>query len=356
MVEPSFRPPEEEPKSLFDFVDETGIENLYDSIRHSMDRYKSVREHYQEICQSFDRDLAAVHQSLAIPLEEQEAEKRMQSYGGSPIPALHSSLETHATETAKGLEGLVKHYDLCVTALKHTEGGGEAITRAESSEPQEQLASLGVELGLIETSAAPLDMEPAEKAQMLAVLQKDAAEVEDVVREIKDRLAEMEEQLGQIAAYVQLLRNTAERLRSALKHLKDVASNVPRYINESTEFQSAWAEVKTVLLEKMEEVEALADFNSSFGDAYDGLIVEAQRRKHVKNKMEKIMREAVSHIERLYQGSRRFCISPLLALTSSSRRHRTTRSLLARAKCILAKGSLGRLRECASAVCLRQRG
>lgn len=316
MVEPSFRPPDEEPKSLFDFVDDSGIDNLYDSIRQSMDRYKSVREHYQDICETFDKDIAAVHQSLTMPREEQETEQRMLSYSGSPIAALHSSLETHATETAKLLEGLVKHYDLCVTALKHTEGGGEAITQAESSEQEEQLAGFGVDLGVIENQAAPQEMSDAEKAEMLAVLQKDAAEVDDVINEIKDRLAEMEEQLGQVAAYIQILRNTADRLRSALKRLKEVASKVTGYINESAEFQSAWADEKAFLLEKMEEVEALADFNSGFADAHDGLIVEAQRRKHVRNKMEKIMKEAMSHIEQLYQGRHRLYLCTQLLLTT----------------------------------------
>lgn len=301
-MEPSFRPPDEDPKSLFDFVDESGIDNLYDSIRQSMDRYKSVREHYQDICDTFDRDLAAVHQSVIAPPDEEEAEKRMVSYGSSPIPVLHLSLETHATETAKGLEGLVKHYDLCVTALKHTEGGGEAITRAESSDQEEQLVGMGLDLATIENQASPQEISDAEKAEMLAVLQKDAAEVDDVVNEIKDRLAEMEEQLTQVAAYIQILRNTAERLRHALKRLKEVASKVPGYINDSAEFQGAWTDEKALLMVKMEEVEALANFNSGFADAYDGLIVEAQRRKHVRNRMEKIMKEAMSHIEQLYQG------------------------------------------------------
>ena len=302
MVEPSFRPPDEEPKSLFDFVDESGIDNLYDSIRQSMDRYKAVRENYLVICEAFDRDLTAVGLSLVVPPEQQEAEQRVLLEGGSPIPALHSSLEAHATETANGLEGLVKHYDLCVTALKHTEGGGEAITQAGSSEQEEQLASLGVDLAHFEAQATPQPLSDAERAEMLAVLQKDAAEVDDVVAEIKDRLAEMEEQLGQVAVYMQMLRNTAERLSRTIRGLKTIASRVPTYINETAEFQMSWTAEKALLLEKMEEVEALADFNAGFAQAYDGLIIEAQRRKHVKNRMEKIMKEAMSHVQQLYQG------------------------------------------------------
>lgn len=306
MVEPAFRPPSDEPKSLFDFVDEGGINDLYETIKLSIDRYDTARSIFKDISAAFDGDLELIHESLVAPQEEQEAERRMQSNGGSPIPALYASLETHAAETAQNLESLVKHYDLCVTALKHTEGGGEAITKAGESEQQERLEGLGLDLAQIEAEAAPLPISATERAEMLAVLQKDAAEVEDVVSEIKDRLAEMEEQLAQIMAYIQLLRGTAGRLKNALRHLKRVARNIHGYIAASADFQSAWSEEKAVLQEKMEEVDSMVELYSGFANAYDELILEAQRRKHVKHKMEKAIKETVKYLQQLYQGQHLF--------------------------------------------------
>jgi len=135
------------------------------------------------------------------------------------------------------------------------------------------------------------------------VLQKDAAEVEDVVNEIKDRLAEMEEQFAQVVAYIQLLRGTAERLRNALQHVKRVSRNIHGCIAASADFQTAWSEEKSVLQEKMEEVDSMVDLYSGFASAYDELILEAQRRRHVKHKMEKAIKETVRYLQQLYQGT-----------------------------------------------------
>jgi autophagy-related protein 17 len=229
----------------------------------------------------------------------------VQSYGGvSPIPSLFGSLESHATDIANHLEGLVKHYDLCGTALRHTEGGGEAMTRIssnlEAGEGSAQLAGLGVELNQFEQAGPPEPMSDEERADMLAVLMKDAAEVDDVVSEIKDRLAEMEDQLSQIASYVDILRKTFTRLQTTLALLREAAGHVPQYISAAAEFQGHWEEEKRHLLEKAEEVEGSTDIFAGFADAYDELLLEVYRRNHFKAKMEKVMDKAMREIDKIY--------------------------------------------------------
>jgi autophagy-related protein 17 len=127
-VEASFRPPSDSPEYLFDFVDEAGIDEMENSIKASIDRFESARAILAETCERFEQDLRSLHDSLEVSPEEKEIGAEDLD-GISPVPALFYALETRATETAAHLEGLVKHYDLCVTALKHTEGGGEAISR-----------------------------------------------------------------------------------------------------------------------------------------------------------------------------------------------------------------------------------
>jgi autophagy-related protein 17 len=214
------------------------------------------------------------------------------------------ALENHATEAATHLEGLVKHYDLCVTALKHTEGGGEAISQASDNEHDQQasaLAGLGVDLGKLE-AAPPQPLSEEERTDMLAVLVKDAAEVEDVVSEIKEHLSEMEDQLAQVESFVQTLRDTSTRLRQARLLLKQAKLNVPGYISACSDFQTAWEEEKAVLSEKMEGLEGLRDFYSGFSEAYDDLIIEVQRRKLVRHNMEKVITRAMADLDKLYKG------------------------------------------------------
>jgi autophagy-related protein 17 len=285
-------------------VDEAGIAEMENSIKASIDRFEVARSTLAETCEGFEQDLRNLHESLRAPPEENEI--RVEEVDGiSPIPGLFYALETRATETATHLEGLVRHYDLCVTALKHTEGGGEAISQASDGEQSQQasaLAGLGVDLGKVD-EAPPQPISEEERTNMLAVLVKDAGEVDDVVSEMRDGSAEMEDQLVEIMNYVQTLRDASSRLKRALELLKQVAANVPTYITACTEFQGAWEEEKAMLSEKMEGLEGLRDFYAGFADAYDGLIVEVQRRKRVKREMEKVIAGAMAELETLYQGT-----------------------------------------------------
>jgi autophagy-related protein 17 len=307
LVEPSFRPPSDSPEHLFDFVDEAGIADMENSIKASIDRFEVARSTLAETCEGFGQELRNLHESLEAPTEETDI--RVEEVGGiSPVPGLFYALETRATETAVSLEGLVKHYDLCVTALKHTEGGGEAISQASDGGQSQQasaLAGLGVDFGKLD-DGPPQPISEEERTNMLAVLVKDAGEVDDVVSEIKDGLAEMEDQLVEIVSYVQTLRDASSRLKTALELLKQVAANIPSYIIACAEFQGAWEEEKAILNEKMEGLEGLRDFYAGFADAYDDLIVEVQRRKRAKREMEKVIEGTMAELETIYQGNNLF--------------------------------------------------
>ncbi|KAF2433646.1 hypothetical protein EJ08DRAFT_61992 [Tothia fuscella] len=305
-VEASFRPSTEPPKTLFDFVDDASINELENSVKTSMDRFETARSMLVDTCEDFEKDLQRLHESLQEPPEEDDGViGRVRTADGiSPVPGLFYALENHATEAATHLEGLVKHYDLCVTALKHTEGGGEAISRATDDEQDPQasaLAGLGVDLGKLD-SAPSQPMSEEERTNMLAVLVKDAVEVEDVVSEIKDRIAEMEDQLLEISAFIQTLSDKSTSLRNALVILKQLTLDIPHYIAACSDFQAAWEEEKAVLSGKVDELEELRSFCSSFGDAYDDLLLEVHRRKVVRQEMEKVISNAMTQVEKLYQA------------------------------------------------------
>jgi autophagy-related protein 17 len=304
-VDGAFRPQDEEPKYLFDFCDEGGVRQLYDSIKDSMDRFKSSRQSLLNTFASFDQDLGAIDDTLNPPDEEDTRGKSKYEDVDTPLPSLFASLENQASEIAKHLEGLVKHYDLCVSALKNTEGGGEAISKASQGDVDQnesKLAGFGLGITRFDDEALPQSLTDEDRASMLAIIAKDAQEVDDVVNEISDRLADMEEHLANIHDYMLGLRTTSSRLRSALKLLKQAASNIPVYIQACAEFQVAWAEEREVLDEKMKEIELSTDFYSGFAAGYDGLIVEVQRRKQAKREIEKVVKHAMAQIDKLCRG------------------------------------------------------
>lgn len=297
-MEAAFRPVEEPTKYLFDFVDEGGIGNLEADIKGSIDRFDAARQQLAETCEAFEQDLERLHDSLS---PQQEADVHLQE-GETPVPALFYQLETKATEAAGHLEGLVKHYDLCVTALKHTEGGGDAINQASMGEEQQTSALVGLGVELEKMKAAPTkDIGEEERRQLFGVLARDASEVDEVVAEIKDSLAEMEDSISQITAYIDSLRETFGRLREATTHLKEIVGKIPIYISACAEFQRAWEDEKVLLVEKQEELTGLTDFYAGFSDAYDELILEVHRRRQVRRDMEKVIKNALNQLDELYE-------------------------------------------------------
>jgi autophagy-related protein 17 len=303
IVDPAFREDEEESKCLFDFVDEVGVNDLYDSIKQSMDRFDQSQKCFVDTCTSFDDILSNATEALEADQEDLSKSQGYDVDGVSPVPSFFYALETHATEVASHLQGLVKHYDLCVSALRSTEGGGEAISKASQDEgtPQaSRLAEFGLGITRLDQDAAP-EQSAEDRIAMLAVIIKDAREVDDVVDEIKDRLADMEEHLARIQAYIDMLRSTSDRLRYTHHMLKQLLDQIPEYVSSCAVFQQAWEDEKGILTQRMEEIESLTEFYVGFAGGYDDLIIEVQRRRKVRRDMEKIASHALSQIEKLYK-------------------------------------------------------
>lgn len=214
----------------------------------------------------------------------------------TPIPSNLRSLESHAKEMAELLESLVRHFDLCVTALKHTEGGGVAVQRVTDDLP----ISIHDRQGEQSTPLDPISDD--DKREMFEVLEKDAAELEDVVVEIRDRLTEMEVQSEELFSHLGQLTEIETDTNVAFQLLEDVGSQLQRYVLHGQEYQRKWEEEKEKILDWVEELENLRVFYENFLKAYDGMIVEIGRRRDVQLRMEAVIHEAMTQIGRLYEG------------------------------------------------------
>jgi autophagy-related protein 17 len=303
-VDSSFREPEEELKCLFDFVDEAGVNDLYDSIKQSMHRFDEAQKTFSDTCSSYDDVLANAQETLEVDQEDVSKSQGFALEGPSPVPSFFYSLETHATEVASNLQGLVKHYDLCKAALRNTEGGGEAISKASQEETATQESKLeGFGLGITRIDEeTPLEEFAEDRTAMLAVIIQDAREVDDVIDEIKERLAEMEDQVVRIQAYIEMLRSTSERLRHTHLMLKQLLDQIPEYVSACAIFQQAWEEEKGILTTRVDEIEGLTEFYTGFAAGYDNLIIEVHRRRKVRREMEKVVSSALSQIDKMYKG------------------------------------------------------
>ncbi|KAF2107673.1 autophagy-related protein 17 [Lophiotrema nucula] len=286
-IESVLRPPGTAQKHLFDFIDNATVSSLEDSLRACIDRYNDSRSNLSDSNDSFDTSLDNLHSSL-----ENVPNTPATSSNPSPIPSLYQELEGHAREAAQAFQSLVRHYDLCVTALRHTEGGSAAATQATGDAPGQSGDDF---------SAPPEPMTDEERQEMLTVLVKDAREVEDVVSEIRERGSEMTFLLNQIQNHVDHLRNEDSALSSIIKLLAHLAVQAKEHISTSRSFHGSWLEdTRPTLLTGIEEWENQREFYERFDLAYAELLVEIASRRRRHEKAKRKADEAQKELDRLH--------------------------------------------------------
>lgn len=328
-VEAAFRPAGEEPKTLRDFVDERGVEELQSTLKGAIDNTNHAQSELHESNHAFDADLRSIqhalakyrmatkqassHSSASLSVLSSPSSSHIVMPSPSPIPSLLRSLESDAQEMADLLESLVRHFDICVTAIKHTEGGGAAAQRITGDLPsgvQVDINNLGGngdnsnnDGTTDHNNNAPLEpISDEEYNEMLDVLVKDAAEAEDVVLEIQDRIANMESTLEHVLTQRDALISSCEATTNIFHRLSNLAStHLPDYIANAHKFMRVWNDEHESIRQGMAELSDLRTLYTGFLDAYDGLILEVARRKAVRQESERVLRETRNKLDRLFE-------------------------------------------------------
>ena len=206
------------------------------------------------------------------------------------------------------LDSLVSHFDLCVNAIRHTEGGFAAVRKAASDLPP-GAESVSVS-GVMSTSQNhdQGEEEPPteeERLEMLAVLENDANQVEDVVVELRERLVEMESRFEVIQDHVEILTETYTTTTTAFSILESISAHLPGYLMASSDFRLHWEETKMQIQEQLQELESMRLFYENYHASYDDLILEVYRRKQSEEKVKMIMKRAMEQIEKVVEADMR---------------------------------------------------
>lgn len=286
-IEAALQPPGTGQRHLLDFIDSSTVTNLQDSLRACIDRYNEARSSLHDSTDSFDESMNnLLHHIDNMPGSDPVSHP-------SPVPGYYRDLEDYAKDTAKEFEALVRHYDLCVTAIRHTEGGSAAATEA-------------VGAGAVRTSendlaAPPEPMSEEERREMMEVLQKDSTEVDDVVAEIREAEPEMSHILVLIESHIALLRERDTALTDIVRLLTNLCADVRFHVRTAKSFQASWEEdTRPSLMNGIEEWETQRDFYERFDLAYANLLVEigSRRRRHERAKRK--AEEAQKELDKLY--------------------------------------------------------
>ncbi|KAL9037713.1 MAG: hypothetical protein Q9180_003567 [Flavoplaca navasiana] len=303
IVEHSLRPESDQRKNLLDFVDEGGVDKLLAAVENSANAAKEAHNELVQTNIGFHSDVGRIQnindgsRSSLHKLSKKGTAggSHSNTAPGSPIPDILQSMEDRAKDMADNLESLVKHFDLCVTAIKHTEGGGDAAQRLADDLPE------GMDVGQEIASAAPEPITDQEREDMLEVLANDADQVEEVLAEIRDHINAMETLFDDTTTYVAELDQEHSNVLEAFRQLESLEGRLHGFVAQSQVFVMRWDDEKAKIHERMSELESLGDFYSGYLSAYDNLLVEIGRRQFMEQQMEKVLQDAMRKLDTLHE-------------------------------------------------------
>jgi autophagy-related protein 17 len=340
-VESVFRPDGEEPKTLMDFVDEKSVDGMRNALKESIAelqvrkasfifilvhnlltllKFQAAQTSFDGDLLRFDNDLRSLNKALILSSLQHEqaiqsASPTASATTGSPqltMSHLLVSLAEHSHVMAEHLTSLTRHFDMCVTAVRTTEGGAALALRKASSmsTEDEDVVSISGVVGGAAGGSSRVDDGPLlsaqERAEVVAVVVQDAPEVDEVVAELGEALTRME-------ADFELLKNESRRTRTAhdvalgaFRALDEVgAHRLAGYVAAEVEFIQRWLAEREVIAARLDEMDQLSLFYEGYVGAYDGLILEVERRRAVEDKIRAVWRKARESVDRLLDADRR---------------------------------------------------
>lgn len=273
--------PKDQTQTLYALVSPTPLETIRSQIRQHIDAITAATASITSVINTLASHTTTVHRTLDSP--EDDAESQHISLEKSAIREIFTTLEDKASESAQSLQSLITHYDLCVKAVRNTEGGGEAVSTHDGVEG-ERLDVQGDE---------PLISEE-ERVELLAVISKDAGEVDDVVSEIDDAGREMEVLSGELSEHLLYLQSESQRLDKAKRLLEACAPELKGCGRAGEVF---WRTMEGELEGIREGLRGLEEVGRGFGgfrEGYGRMVGELGRRGEFERRMGR-MYEGESH-------------------------------------------------------------
>ncbi|KAK4185298.1 autophagy-related protein 17 [Podospora australis] len=302
VVESAFRPPGEESKCLMDFVDEKGVDTLRNALKENIAELQSVQTSFDGDLLRFDDDLRALTRTLSPAKSRTSPSSSATAY--QPMPHLLAVLTDHSHAMAQHLTSLTRHFDMCVTAVRSTEGGA-ALARRRAADMTESNGDPVSISGVIteQESHRNFDMmDPSERAEIVQVVVKDAPEVDEVVAEIQAVLQRMELEFGNLKEQADTIRGSYISTLNAFQALEEIGARLQGYIDAETEFSQRWDVEREAISGTLQEMGELSRFYEGYASAYDTLRFEAERRKAVEEKIQYTLRKAKESVENLMEA------------------------------------------------------
>ncbi|KAI1267324.1 kinase activator [Xylariaceae sp. FL1019] len=305
-VDSAFRPSGEERRSLLDFVDEAQVEGMREALKENIQALQSTQQSFDGDLLQFETDL----RNLKVIITSAPSTKSPSTSHTDPsLVHLLSSMIMNSHAMAELLTSLTKHFDLCVTAVRTTEGGA-ALARIKAAEATQAPGGEDVSIsGVIsdqESHMPPFEhLSPEERAQMLEVVVQDSSEVDDVVQELNERLQSVEADFGILDEENTRIKLVYLATIKAFHALDDIGTRLQDYLTSETEFRDRWVEEQDIIHDKIAEMEDMRLFYEKYAGTYDHLVLEVERRKVVEEKIASIWKKAKDSVEKLIDADQK---------------------------------------------------
>lgn len=209
---------------------------------------------------------------------------------------------------AQLLASLTTHFDMCVTAIRTTEGAA-ALARRKAAEVTQSQGGDSVSISgvIAEQESNVSDLVPetsSDRAEMFRVVVQDAEEVDDVVQEIQERLSAMEQDNAELAEHGEQARTSYIGMLEAYAALEEIGDRLADYLAAEEDFQTRWNLEKDAVFGKLQEMKDMRDFYEGYGSAYSGLVLEVERRRTVEDKVQSIWRKAQENVDKIVETDR----------------------------------------------------
>ena len=210
----------------------------------------------------------------------------------------------HSRSMAEHLTSLTRHFDMCVTAVRITEGGAALARRkaAEVTASQEGGDPVSISGVIAEQESNVADLEPIssqERGEIIQVVMQDAPEVDEVVAELNAVLHQMDSDFASLKDQADRIKLSYITTTQAFHVLEDIGSRLQSYIAAETEYIDRWEDEKQIIFGKLEEMDSLREFYEGYLSAYESLHLEKERRRSVEEKIYSIFRKAQENVHKL---------------------------------------------------------
>lgn len=202
---------------------------------------------------------------------------------------------------AEHLASLTHHFDMCVTAVRITEGGA-ALARRKAAEDFGEADPVSISGVIAEQEINVEEHDPQDKADIVKLVIEDASEVGEVVADLNEEMQRIEMDFNFLKDQADQVKSANVAVTQAFQILDDIRSRLSSYLAAEAEFIQRWEDEKHIISARLEDMKNLRDFYDGYASAYDSLILEVERRRAIEEKIRGIWRKAKEQVDRLVES------------------------------------------------------